>query len=355
MYIAKTIKAGFQNRSDTYSGKLAYVIALGKDGIWRKEKSWLGWINEKIQPVEFENEPTEGFVLNKKVGDYKCDWNHRQAYSRVYDPRGFEFEITIDNLLFILECSSSIPGKALSGKFVYAWNGKDLVLLPENSQQYKDNIEFSRKAEKPIHIKDLKEGYTYTNKSNEKYIYLGRYTCRFGAQKYVNVLHKSFVKNVMVFYLPKNNEFYTCKKNPNFVDVSDSPEEIELFRKNFMESEFMDEIKSIKVYETNVNRDYGYRYIINKHSDEKIEINKYNQCNKRYYNSYNSIISLENNKLKFDSNNIEYYDCNHSWYDYNRKINPNLKFLDIPEAEIKKLPNQYKLIAVLNSGKRVNV
>jgi hypothetical protein len=64
--------------------------------------------NKEIIPVEYTNEPLDGFVLNKKVGGYKSDWNFRQAYCRVYDPRGFEFEITIPNLLYILENANSI-------------------------------------------------------------------------------------------------------------------------------------------------------------------------------------------------------------------------------------------------------
>jgi hypothetical protein len=49
---------------------------------------------------------------------------------RVYDPRNFEFEISVANLLYILEETSSLKGKGLEGEFVYAWEGKELVLLP---------------------------------------------------------------------------------------------------------------------------------------------------------------------------------------------------------------------------------
>ena len=41
LFIPTKCKVGFNPRTDTYSGKLAYVIA--KDGKkWRKETSWLG-------------------------------------------------------------------------------------------------------------------------------------------------------------------------------------------------------------------------------------------------------------------------------------------------------------------------
>ncbi len=82
--------------------------------------------------------------LIKKAGDYSTDWDHRHAYCRVYDPRGFEFEITIENLLYILENANCIRGKGLEGEFVYGWDGKDLVLMPVESPDYKEISEFNK-------------------------------------------------------------------------------------------------------------------------------------------------------------------------------------------------------------------
>lgn len=193
IFVPKKIKVGFQTREDTYTGKLGYVIY--HDGkAWRKEKSWDGWrykegqsvhigyekdengnykkgkngygyieiktiLGPEINPLEFTNEPIEGFVLNKKVGDYKSDWNHRKAYCRVYDPRGFEFEINIENLLYILENANSIKGKGLEGKFIYGWAGKDLILLPEQASEFQQIIQFTDLQSEKIGKKDLKEGY----------------------------------------------------------------------------------------------------------------------------------------------------------------------------------------------------
>ena len=108
LFIPKKINVGFQNRSDTYTQKLAYVIYYDLKGVLRKEKSWNSWRDHKIPNVEFANDPTEGFVLNKGVGGGRSSWNRRNEYIRVYDPRDFEFEISVANLLFILrECDCS--------------------------------------------------------------------------------------------------------------------------------------------------------------------------------------------------------------------------------------------------------
>ena len=195
LYIPKKCKVGLQERSDTYTGKLGYVIY--HDGkVWRKETSWEGWRHKEgqmtfgwdpktqeytkkpitgVEPMEFDNVPTEGFVLNKKAGGTNSGWNHRQTYCRVYDPRGFEFEITIPNLLFILEECSAYKGKGLEGEFVYSWDGKDLVLLPTSASDYKECVKFTSLQSQKVGKKDLVEGCTYLTSKMDKLIYLGQH------------------------------------------------------------------------------------------------------------------------------------------------------------------------------------
>ena len=177
IFIPKKINVGYQNRSGTYTGKLAYVIYYDERGKLRKETSWNSWRDKEIPNEEFDNVPTSGFVLNKKVGDYSSGWDHRQAYCRVYDPRNFEFEITIENLLYILENVNSIKGKGLEGEFVYGWDGKDLVLMPVESSDYKQISEYNKIVHnnESIKAKDLIVGATYLTKDNEEWIYVGRF------------------------------------------------------------------------------------------------------------------------------------------------------------------------------------
>lgn len=176
LFIPEKIHVGFNSRSDTYTKKLAYVIYTDEKGKKRKEVSWENWRDKNIPVEDYDNVPTEGFVLNKKVGGYKSYWNFRNAYVRVYDPRGFEFEITVENLLFILENTSSIIGKGLEGKFVYSWDGQDLVLLPTNSQNYIESTEYTKQltTAKKIGAKDMELGKVYTDKQFRRYVFLGR-------------------------------------------------------------------------------------------------------------------------------------------------------------------------------------
>lgn len=222
LFIPKTIKVGYQNRADTYTGKLAYVIYYDEQGKLRKETSWNNWRDEKIPDNEFENEPTEGFVLNKKVGGYQYHYDMRQTYVRVYDPRGFEFEITIPNLLYILENANSIKGKGLEGEFVYSWDGKDIVLLPVDSPDYKELSELNKKRFSGSYIKakDLKIGATYLNKNNIEVVYMGRfpYYDYYGTNKGNHYWFESVDKSV---HIDRYSNRKVCKSIPKgwLIDV----------------------------------------------------------------------------------------------------------------------------------------
>lgn len=189
IFVPKIINVGYQEREDTYTGKLAYVVYTDEKGVLRKQASWDGWRNHSIEPEEFDNVPTSGFVLNKKVGGEKSHWNFRHTYCRIYDPRGFEFEITIENLLYILENTNSIVGKGLEGEFVYGWDGKNLVLIPTCSPDYAEIEEYNALmfSEQVITGDDIEVGKTYRGKDNELYLYLGKYQTYSSIYKYNDI------------------------------------------------------------------------------------------------------------------------------------------------------------------------
>lgn len=219
IYLPETIKVGYQKRGDTYSGQLAYVIYIDEKGKVRKEGSWNSWRDEKIEPNDFKNEPIEGFVLNKKVGGYSSGWDHRQTYTRVYDPRGFEFEITIENLLYILENSSCIKGKGLEGKFVYGWQGKDLILIPCDSPDYDKLSSFSKQIQNykqtKVKAKDLIFGAVYRNKQNEDLVYMDR------MDEYCDYYGRLENHNRYFFYNLKTKSFITYSSPSVLIGLTD--------------------------------------------------------------------------------------------------------------------------------------
>jgi hypothetical protein len=177
LFIPDDLKVGYQKRSDTYTSNLGYVIYKDSKKQWRQEKSWEGWRNKEIDAKEFENKPTEGFVVNRDVGGVRrsySSWHGRMEKVRIFDPRDFEIEITVENLLYVLQEANSIKGKGLEGQFVYAWKDKQLVLLPVGAQEYENSTKFTALQSGKVSARTLVAGGTYQTKSQENIVFLGK-------------------------------------------------------------------------------------------------------------------------------------------------------------------------------------
>lgn len=214
LYIPKTIKVGYQNRNDTFTKKLAYVIYTDDKGVLRKEKSWNSWRDLTLGEDSFQNEPTSGFMLNKSVNRY--DWSHfssGRSYIRVHDPRGFEFEISNENLLGIL-MDTNCNHRVLEGEFIYSWNGTELVLLPCNSEVYQSAQDFTKAQTGSIKSEDLIPGHLYLSKKMEEYVYLGKF--RWGSEKKKKYIFLEMKRYNL--YLEKDSN--PIHKDYMFIDMS---------------------------------------------------------------------------------------------------------------------------------------
>lgn len=227
LYIPKKLKVGYQKRDDTYTKKLGYVIYYDDKNVLRKEKSWEGWRDKKLTPLEVENKPTEGFVLNKgaggKAGSWDS-WNVRNEVVRVWDPRDFEFEISIPNMLFILTECDCMKGKGLSGEFVYAWDGPKLVLLPASCEDYKKASKFTDLQSGKVAVKDLVAGGSYKTKRQEDYIYLGKFPWHTFSSVYDRKNHKYLRehKSDKMYIFIKDKQLYPFKSLASFAEVTNA-------------------------------------------------------------------------------------------------------------------------------------
>lgn len=188
LFIPQKIHVGFQNREDTFNGKLAYVIYEDEKGNLRKETSWNQWRDEKLGSEVLDNIPTK-FVLNKAIYHHNWDWHSSSHHKiRMFDQRGIEVEITPENLIGIL-MHSDVSKRDIVEEMVYAWNGKDLVLLPVNSEEYQKAKAFTQDQSIKISTKNLVVGQIYQNKKQQdnKYVYLGYYQYyKLGDPKYAS-------------------------------------------------------------------------------------------------------------------------------------------------------------------------
>lgn len=173
VFIAPKIKVGFQKRSDTFTGQLAYIIYYDEKGKLRKEQSWQSWRDKKIAPQEFDNTPLDGFTLNKDVQRSREWFGSGRNMIRIHDPRGFEFEVTCENLIEILMHTDCLR-RGLVGQFVYAWVGPELVLLPTNSEEYQNSLKYTAGLSKKVSAKNLVPGISYKTKREGDVVYMGR-------------------------------------------------------------------------------------------------------------------------------------------------------------------------------------
>ena len=312
-FIPEKIRVGFQNRVSTYTGKLGYVIYYDEKGKLRKENSWSSWRDKSIDCEEFDNEPLSGFVLNKKVGGYKSGWNHRNSYVRMYDPRGFEFEISIENLLYILENTTSTKGKGLEGEFIYSWSGADLVLVPCGAPDYieMEKLNKLRHSNKKIGARDLSIGGEYRSKDNNILVYMGKfeehyygrirkrfwfYHAKSGLFSTYASIPRNIVEEISSESVDNYAEiFHKMEGNPNYSPIDDSKSEYEDYGKDYMESEIAE------------NGSYSsFRFYV-KDGDEYVKHHLDYGSNKYVYKKSNDWW-IDEDKVEFDSLD-EFYDA----------------------------------------------
>lgn len=208
LFIPSKITVGFTKRSDTYTGKLAFIVYKDEKGNIKKEKSFNGWIDKSIEVIEIDNKPESGFILNRDIHRGGYHFSSGRNVIRVYDSRDFEFEITPSNLIGLLANSDCSKGEILE-KCVYAWNGTELILLPVNSEEYTKSIQFTQKQGNKFSVRDLVKGYTYANKKDaSSYIYIGHMKAFNN-----NYLHFSNSYGVGSSDRKKEHVFYDTEKN----------------------------------------------------------------------------------------------------------------------------------------------
>lgn len=248
LLIPEKIKVGFVYRDDAYNGKLGFITYFDQNGVLRKEKSFQSWRDQSIHPFDYQNSPQSGFVLNKSAGGKEnswSSWNQRKTYIRVYDPRGFEIEISVPNLLFILQHYDCTKGKGLEGEFVYAWNYTELVLLPTQCQEYNQSIGFTKLQGKTVTAKELIAGAMYRTKKQECMIYLGKFK-----QNYFNV---SKTDKHVFYSLDKKDYHFTVSLNFLAECIEEQYENFAFLLEDYINSKYNSPTKEILLVDASEN------------------------------------------------------------------------------------------------------
>ena len=125
--IPSTIIIGYKRRKRTICGFLSTLTYSFADGVIYNRNSFRKQIDVRIPHITIINNPISGYTLNSKSKSTDI-W--------VCDPRGFEFEISPENLLYILRHMSYSIVDGFDGHLILSWHQNEFILLPTNSELF---------------------------------------------------------------------------------------------------------------------------------------------------------------------------------------------------------------------------
>lgn len=115
---------------------LGFATPNTGDYAFKKRKASVdGWSEKDLTPLDTENKPTHGFKIVDAVSSYSTS----NKKFRVEDPRGFELEIDVYNLLEIIEKHTIVQGTIME-PMLWGRFGGDNYLISGNSAEYKHHL-----------------------------------------------------------------------------------------------------------------------------------------------------------------------------------------------------------------------
>lgn len=189
--LPKKIKVGFQSRNQSLDGNLSFVTYINDKNEIAQQKSWNDWRDENIAPLELDNVPMKGYIFDKSI-KRTGGFSSNNSYLRVYDPRGFEFEIKIENVSLIIQ-NCKIDKGEIKEKCILGWDSRTVYLIPETCDLYKTAILENAEENKNVTDENLVVGNIYKS-TRGKFVYVGKeYLLQNNDQlktKLVNVFYK---------------------------------------------------------------------------------------------------------------------------------------------------------------------
>ena len=170
---------GFQQREEEDNVPLGFMTPWGNDAAFAKRQQTVdNWASpywstnkNKLDPTTFDNELLAGFKLGRSIK--RNGWNSTNVVVRIEDPRGFEVEISVDNLCRLAETNTIINGEIMA-QCIWGREGGRNILLAENSQPYLDALENTDRSTRKISMRDVKPGYRVRLANGTEGRYLGK-------------------------------------------------------------------------------------------------------------------------------------------------------------------------------------
>lgn len=131
---------GFQNKrySDTEDQRvLGFMTPKDNTKAFENRKDTVDrWRDKKIEPRVVKNEPLAGFKFRDVVSRYSTS----NKLFRMLDPRGYEIEITSENLFHLIGTTAIVKGEIMD-KLVYARTSSSKPwLISSDQEEYKNYL-----------------------------------------------------------------------------------------------------------------------------------------------------------------------------------------------------------------------
>lgn len=225
--------AAFRKRKESQD---TWAYGRGTDFIIKEDEGVIHGTNGTKDVAEYfmtnafpriiKNEPATGFEIARSVR--RSGWKGAgNVLWRIQDPRGFEVEIISENFASIVDCTTIVNG-VIQEECVWGREGSVNVLLPTNSEPYKEATKQTTLVNNKISLKEVKIGdhVTLIDKSNKTGhrdgVYMGRMFAAHsvgipveGAGHSWSTPVADLVSNVAdmhVFYDPVTKQPYAFKK-----------------------------------------------------------------------------------------------------------------------------------------------
>jgi hypothetical protein len=175
--IPTKVYVGFQGRRSQDEVPLGFMTPWGEDQAGTKRMSTVdSWAkgygnNKTFNSVTLDNAPMIGFKIGRAIKRSRS-WGGNASYIRIEDPRGFELEISIENLVMAMNGNIVEDGE-LMAECVWGRDGNRNILLPTNSEPYMASLETKAKVDAVISLRDVKIGDTIKLLTGEEGLYLG--------------------------------------------------------------------------------------------------------------------------------------------------------------------------------------
>lgn len=162
--IPEKVYVGFQGRRTEDEVPLGFMTPYDETAAGKKRQatvdSWAqgyGYGREKtFNSIVIDNAPMIGFKIGRAIRR-SSRYSGTSTSVRIEDPRGFELEISIENLVMLMK-NNIMEDCELQQECVWGREGAKNVLLPVNSEDYALYLKTQTLISNKVSLKDIKVG-----------------------------------------------------------------------------------------------------------------------------------------------------------------------------------------------------